>query len=118
MISSSFSEYKEAIGILANTSKHPSLIAKTIKDKIIPKLSHHPRKLLDVGAGAGGITALLHEEFEEAVAIEVNTEFVGAYDNTKVKLYNCDFMNIELEEKFDLVICSHVMYHFTKDEMS
>ncbi|KTD72764.1 class I SAM-dependent methyltransferase [Legionella tucsonensis] len=117
MPSSSFIEYKEAIGILEHTSKHISLVTETIKNKILPKLSHRHR-LLDVGAGAGNITKILQSEFDEAVAVEINPELKNAYHQTNIKLYNSDFMNVVLEGKFDLVICSHVMYHLNKSEMS
>jgi SAM-dependent methyltransferase len=116
MINSSFNEYKEAISILENTSKHPSLIEIIIKNKILPKLSQRNR-LLDVGAGAGKITKTLQNQFDEIVAIEINPKLQDAYAQTKIKLYNCDFMKAELKEKFDLVICSHVMYHLDKSKM-
>ena len=116
MLSSSFGEYKEAIGILENTSKHTSLIEEAIKNKILPKLSHR-RRFLDVGAGAGKVTKNLQNQFNEITAIEINPELKDAYAQTKIKLYNCDFMKAELEGKFDLVLCSHVMYHLNKSEM-
>lgn len=117
MLSSSFIEYKEAVGILENTSKHILLVTDIIKNKILPKLSHRHR-LLDVGAGAGYISKILQSEFQETIAVEVNPELKAAYSQTNIKLYSCDFMKIDLEGKFDLVICSHVMYHLNKNEMS
>lgn len=117
MLSSSFNEYKIAIGILRDTSKHIALEIDIIKNKILSKLTHRG-KLLDVGAGAGDLAKALQNEFDKVVAVEVNTQLKNAYDKTNIELYTCDFMQAELKEKFDLIICSHVMYHLNKSEMS
>lgn len=117
MLSNSFIEYKEAIGILENTSKHVSLVTETIRNEILPKLGQRHR-LLDVGAGAGGITKRLQDGFNETIAVEINPELKEIYSQSKIKLHNCDFMQAEIEGTFDLVLCSHVMYHMNQSEMS
>lgn len=117
MLSSSFVEYKEAIGILESTSKHIFLVSETVKSKILPKLVQR-RRFLDVGAGAGGITKILQNEFEETFAVEINPELKGIYSQSNITLYDCDFMQAKIDGQFDLVLCSHVMYHMNKNEMS
>lgn len=72
---SSSLEYKEAISIMKNASKHPSLILETIKNYILPKLSHR-HAFLDVGAGAGYITKALKKEFTEVTAVEMNPDLI------------------------------------------
>lgn len=116
MLCHTFAEYKEAIKVLTNTSKHIVLITEIIKHTILPKLTG-PRSLLDVGAGSGRMAKRLLNEFNEVSAIEVNPKLKFAYRNSKIKLYNCDFMEMEFANRFDLIICSHVLYHLPKRQM-
>jgi 16S rRNA A1518/A1519 N6-dimethyltransferase RsmA/KsgA/DIM1 with predicted DNA glycosylase/AP lyase activity len=73
MMSSSPAEYKEALGILANSSQHIELIAQAIKQKILPRLTKR-NSLLDVGAGIGILTQRLESEFNEITVLDINPE--------------------------------------------
>jgi 2-polyprenyl-3-methyl-5-hydroxy-6-metoxy-1,4-benzoquinol methylase len=117
MMSSSPAEYKEALGILANSSQHIELIAQAIKQKILPRLTKR-NSLLDVGAGIGILTQRLESEFNEITVLDINPEVekdLRSHSHYDVKI--CDFFTFETDKKYDFVLCSHVMYHFDEAQM-
>jgi SAM-dependent methyltransferase len=116
MLSSSYPEYKEALGILADSSQHIVLIAQAIKSKIIPKLVNK-HSMIDVGAGMGILTQHLETEFQEITVLDINPEVEKDLRSHNYDVKICDFFKFETDKKFDFVLCSHVMYHLDETQM-
>jgi 2-polyprenyl-3-methyl-5-hydroxy-6-metoxy-1,4-benzoquinol methylase len=124
MLSSSSSEYKEALGILADCSEHITLIADAIKQQIIPKLATR-QSMIDVGAGMGILTKHLLAHFDKVTVLDINPEVENDLRSHKSShkyphkydVEICDFFKYETDKKYDFVLCSHVMYHFSEAQM-
>jgi SAM-dependent methyltransferase len=116
MLSSSLREYKEALGILAESSEHITLIAQVIKEKILPQLANK-HSMLDVGAGIGVLTQHLECDFKEITVLDINTEVEKELSSHHYDVKICDFFEFKTEKKYDFVLCSHVMYHFDERQM-
>ncbi len=116
MLSSSTQEYKEALGILADSSQHIPLIAQAVKQHILPKIANK-HSMIDVGAGIGILTHHFKADFKEITVLDINP---AVEEDLKVHPYKveiCDFFKYETDKKFDFVLCSHVMYHFDEQQM-
>ncbi len=115
-INLSLKEYETALNILNNSSKHYKLVFNCFKEEILKQLNRR-KKFLDVGAGAGIITEKIIPYFESTTAIEPNHEFKKNFLNLNCNLIVEDFFKIDLCEKYDFILCSHVMYHMPLNYM-
>jgi SAM-dependent methyltransferase len=116
MLSSSAREYKEALGILANSSQHIPLIAQAIKQHVLPKITKK-HSMIDVGAGIGILTHHFKSDFDEITVLDINPAVEVDLKVHPYKVEICDFFKYETDKKYDFVLCSHVMYHFDEQQM-
>lgn len=110
-------DYKMAIDVLSKSSQHNRLITETIQEHILPQLNNSA-SLLDVGSGPGIIARNLQSSFSDLTAIEPNSEMQQFYEGSGIHLYQQEFAAFQSDKKYDLVICSHVLYHMPIDTMS
>lgn len=111
IINSSLSDYKAALDILANTTQHIQFVTDLAHQEILPKLKT-PRSLIDVGAGAGVLTANLKDDFQKITVVEVNPELKDILSQFNYDVKIGDFFNLTINDLYDLVLCIHVMYHY------
>jgi SAM-dependent methyltransferase len=80
---------------------------------------HLGHRVLEVGAGLGGITAL-YEQGREVVATDVSAQCVRALrqrfvDHRNVQVEDRDLRSLELDENFDSVLLVNVLEHIAND---
>ena len=109
-------QYKDAIDVLSKTSKHADLISKTFENFILPKLPERGR-FLDIGAGPGILSRKIGKYFEHTVAVEQNPELVPFYQGSSIELHQKNLFSFRDKTKFDFVLCSHVLYHYSSHEI-
>lgn len=115
IINSSLNDYKTALDILANTTQHIQFVTDLVHQEILPKLKT-PRSLIDVGAGAGVLTARLKNDFQKITVVEVNPELKDILSQFNYDVQIGDFFSLPIRELYDLVLCIHVMYHYDKNQ--
>jgi SAM-dependent methyltransferase len=103
-------DYATAFRVLAATARHPENIGKLVEERILPRLPKQPT-LLDVGAGSGKVAERLAPHFGSLTLIEPNQNQLAGLALDKAKLLIEPLERYHSSEKYDLVLCSHVMYH-------
>jgi 2-polyprenyl-3-methyl-5-hydroxy-6-metoxy-1,4-benzoquinol methylase len=84
---------------------------RPIYEKIKPLLKPDS-KVLDIGCGAGSLLSLIKPHVTKCVGVELNTTFVNFMkDHLKIEAYDKDINKINLNEKFDLIICISTLDH-------
>lgn len=92
-----------------------------VENEILNVLSEKsPRSILNVGSGFDNLSK--SENFPSSVEnitlVEKNTSYVQSYDNLNLNVIQTDFEQWDSEEKFDIVIVSHVFYYFKDKQKS
>jgi SAM-dependent methyltransferase len=116
MLSSSAREYKEALSILASSSEHINLIVQAIKEQILPNLANK-NSMIDVGAGMGVLTSYLESEFKNITVVDINPKVKKELQLRPYEVVIANFLEYVTDNKFDFVLCTHVMYHYNEQQM-
>ncbi|WP_437679048.1 class I SAM-dependent methyltransferase [Sorangium sp. So ce131] len=103
-------DYATAFRLLSETSRHPENVAEAIRQRVVPDLPEKP-SLLDVGAGPGAIAARLAPYFDTMTLIEPNDAQLGSSAPAGAEIVRDVFERFESPRRYDLVLCSHVLYH-------
>ncbi|HTN87328.1 MAG TPA: class I SAM-dependent methyltransferase [Sorangium sp.] len=103
-------DYATAFRLLSETSRHPENIAEAIRQRIVPELPDSP-SLLDVGAGPGAVAERLAPCFGAMTLIEPNAAQLGSFAPAGAEIVRDVFERFESSRRYDLVLCSHVLYH-------
>lgn len=103
-------DYATAFRLLATTARHHENIGRVVEERILPRLPSRP-SLLDVGAGPGTVARRLAPHFGSLTLLEPNREQLAGFDLPGAKLIHDTLEGFRTEEKYDLVLCSHVLYH-------
>lgn len=103
-------DYATAFRILAATARHPELLRKLLEERIIPRLPPQP-SLLDVGSGSGMVIERLAPLFDSITILEPNPNQIAGFQHEKAKIFIEPLERYPLGEQYDVVLCSHVMYH-------
>ncbi|MCP3143440.1 class I SAM-dependent methyltransferase [Pyxidicoccus xibeiensis] len=109
-ITMSQQEYATAFRILAATARHPENIARVVEERLGSRLPEHPT-LLDVGAGSGKVAERLAPRFASLTLVEPNPDQLVGFAHEKAKVLLEPLERFHSPEQYDLVLCSHVMYH-------
>ncbi|MBN8232715.1 class I SAM-dependent methyltransferase [Corallococcus macrosporus] len=108
-------DYATAFRILAASARHPENIHQIVTERLLPKLSAHPN-LLDVGAGAGTVAERLAPLFDSLTLLEPNPAQSARFHHEKAKVLPLSLDGYDSKDRYDLVVCSHVMYHVPVSE--
>ncbi|WP_240359691.1 class I SAM-dependent methyltransferase [Pyxidicoccus trucidator] len=103
-------EYATAFRVLAATARHPENIGQVFEERILPRLPKQPA-LLDVGAGSGKVAERLAPHFDLLTLLEPNREQIAGFSHGKAKVLIEPFERFHAPEQYELVLCSHVLYH-------
>jgi 2-polyprenyl-3-methyl-5-hydroxy-6-metoxy-1,4-benzoquinol methylase len=103
-------DYATAFHLLAKTARHHENIGQWVERNLLSRLPARP-SLLDVGAGPGTVTRRLASHFGSLTLLEPNREQLGAFDLPGARLIHGTLESFQSPEKYDLVLCSHVLYH-------
>ncbi len=104
------SEYQSVERIFANNTGHIDHLVDFICENILPP-SQSKESFLDIGAGPATITSRLAKFFESTTVIDPNKAFAPLYREKGFITYVGNFQDILVNRKYDVVLCSHVLYH-------
>lgn len=108
-------DYATAFRLLATTSRHHTNIAAVIRDRVAKELPTDA-SLLDVGAGPGTVAREIAPLFRAITLIEPNPMQLSASAFENAEIIHDTFENARVERQYDLVLCSHVLYHVALEE--
>jgi SAM-dependent methyltransferase len=108
-------DYATAFRILAASARHPENIGQLVEARLLPHLSKQPT-LLDVGAGSGKVAERLAPHFDSLTLLEPNPNQIGEFQHAKAKVFTEPLDRYHASETYDLVLCSHVLYHVPHSE--
>ncbi|PTL85711.1 bifunctional 2-polyprenyl-6-hydroxyphenol methylase/3-demethylubiquinol 3-O-methyltransferase UbiG [Vitiosangium sp. GDMCC 1.1324] len=103
-------DYATAFRLLTRTSRHHENIARLIQERVLPRLPERP-SLLDVGAGPGTVARRLAPLFGSLTLIEPNPDQLRGFELAGAKIFHGLLEHYASPEQYDLVLCSHVLYH-------
>ncbi|RKH27905.1 class I SAM-dependent methyltransferase [Corallococcus praedator] len=103
-------EYATAFRLLTVGARHPQNIAKLVEERLLPGLPAQPA-LLDVGAGSGKVAERLAPHFGSLTLLEPNPEQIAGFHHAKAKVRHESLAHFESQDRYELVVCSHVLYH-------
>jgi SAM-dependent methyltransferase len=103
-------DYATAFRLLSLTSRHHENIGRVIEERLLSRLPERP-SLLDVGAGPGKVAERLFPHVGSLTLLEPNREQIGALALERTKIFHSTLESYSSPETYDLVLCSHVLYH-------
>ncbi|MEU6201819.1 class I SAM-dependent methyltransferase [Streptomyces sp. NPDC047061] len=114
-------EYATAWRLITTTSSHGRNLETVLVDRVLPKLGDGPT-LLDVGAGSGTVAQRLARHFAALTLVEQNPAQIeagrAALTASGARVFLGGFDEFDTDEKFDVVLCSHVLYHVPRERWS
>ncbi|MGE6763385.1 class I SAM-dependent methyltransferase [Corallococcus interemptor] len=108
-------DYATAFRLLAASARHPQNIHHIVTERLSPTLSERPT-LLDVGAGAGKVSEQLAPLFTSLTLLEPHPEQSAGFHHAKAKVLPVSLEQYASQDRYDLVICCHVLYHVPVSE--
>lgn len=108
-------DYATAFRLLAVTGRHHENIGQVFEKHVLPRLPPRP-SLLDVGAGPGTVARRLAPHFGAITLLEPNREQLGAFQLEGARIVHTTLEGHDSPERYDVVLCSHVMYHVPLDD--
>nr|QKW93946.1 ubiquinone biosynthesis O-methyltransferase [Vitiosangium cumulatum] len=103
-------DYATAFRLLAASARHPENIGQAVEERILPRLPKQ-RSLLDVGAGSGKVAERLAPHFGSLTLLEPNQNQIAGLELDKAKIHLEPLERYQSPERYELVVCSHVLYH-------
>jgi SAM-dependent methyltransferase len=104
------SEYESIERVFANNTGHIDHLVDFVYENLLSQ--DQPKELfLDIGAGPATITHRLSKFFKSTTIIEPNKAFASIYKDTGFITYNENFQDTVIDGQYDLILCSHVLYH-------
>lgn len=103
-------DYATAFRVLAATARHPENIGRLVEERLLPRLPKQPA-LLDVGAGSGQVAERLAPHFGSITLLEPNQNQIAGLRLDKARILVEPLERFHSTEKYELVVCSHVLYH-------
>ncbi len=73
-----------------------------------------PKKVLEVGCGSGGILSRFIDEGCTVLGLDFDDDYLEAARNYKIPVIKGSIEVLDKEDKFDLIILSHVLEHLVK----
>jgi arsenate reductase-like glutaredoxin family protein len=112
-LKSNFSEdeYAHVERIYTNNTACIDQLVEFVDMNILSK-----KTFLDIGAGPGVIASRLSHFFTSATIVEPNKAYIPIYKDKGFISYFCNFQDVMLEDKYDFILCSHVLYHVPRAE--
>lgn len=95
---------------VTRNTEYLEIIEGVIRDHVFTEKFPY-RKYLDIGAGNGLLTQQLAPEFDETTVVEPNPHFLECYGDVACTVFPQMFEDFKSTETYDLIVCSHVLYH-------
>jgi len=80
-------------------------------------------KVLDIGAGEGRNSLFLAEKGFEVEAVDISEVGIKKLKNSakekelKIKVKIADLNEIDLDDSYDMIVCSFITHHFIRDDV-
>ena len=91
-----------------NCSSYPEKIKKALEAEI---KESSKSSFLDIGAGPALLTRSIGKAYEKSTVVEPNPKYESSYQNLGVEYFLDTFERVRLEDKYDFIFCSHMLYH-------
>ncbi len=108
-------EYGDVENVFINNTSHKDLLVQFVRSKILPQLVSK-KSFLDIGAGPGEITKILTAYFDSTTVVEPNPTYRSDYKRLGFLTHIRNFQDEKLENSFDFILCSHVLYHLDRKD--
>jgi hypothetical protein len=105
-------EYASVERVFANNTEYIDNLANFVRSLELSE------SFLDIGAGLATITERLSHYFSSTSVVEPNKEFIPIYQAQQFKYHIGNFQDTKIEGTYDLILCSHVLYHWTLDKIA
>lgn len=91
---------------------------ENIINALLNKYANKNDKILEVGCGYGRILKLISTNFNNTTGVDVNQKSVDKLKNQGFNVYNIEeFKDKNRNEKYDVIILSHIIEHFNPNEL-
>lgn len=104
------SEYENVERIFANNIGYIDHLVDFIYTTVLSE-EQSRESFLDIGAGPATITNRLSKFFKSTTVIEPNKAFASVYEGKGFISYIGNFQDITINQEYDFILCSHVLYH-------
>ena len=112
--------HKKQLGLFIKGSDEKEQIINILTSQILPNLKQ-TKSLLDVGAGDGTLTKAIAGPFKNIWTVEPNSEQIELLKAIRkdVNVVNGVWQETKeaIHEKFDLILCAHVLYHLETEKL-
>lgn len=108
-------DYKKLDTFFLNNTNQTKNQINYINHKILPTLNRRT-KLLDIGAGPGNVTKQIAKNFNNTTIIDPISEYSNTFKELGFKTFVNNFEELKINDKFDFILCSHVLYHVDQDK--
>ena len=109
------SEYESVERVFANNTGYIDHLVDFIDMNFISEGS--PKEsFLDIGPGPATVTDRLSKFFRSTTVIDPNKSFAPIYKEKGFNMYIDNFQNVDINTQFDLILCSHVLYHVPQEQ--
>jgi SAM-dependent methyltransferase len=92
-----------------------------VESKILDILNaEKPKKILNIGSGFDNLSNSREfpDSVEKITLVEKNTSYVQSYTETKAEVIHADFEFWQTDEKYDVILASHVLYYFKDKKLA
>lgn len=103
-------EFQNVEMVFANNTGHIDHLVNFIYENVLSQ-GHIKEAFLDIGAGPATITSRLSKFFTSTTVIDPNKAFASIYQDKGFIAYTGNFQDIITNIEYDLILCSHVLYH-------
>lgn len=100
-----------------NHSDEKEKVESTILDILNTK---KPKNLLNIGSGFDNLSKSKNfpDSIDKITLVEKNTSYVQSYTETKTEVIHADFEFWQNQEKYDVILASHVLYYFKDKKLA
>ncbi|GEM_PF-1178633 len=106
-------DYKDSFELFLSHTDEKKVIKKMLQEKIDEMTV---RSCLDIGGGNGCLSSII-DATHKITIIEPNKNFVDTLRGNGFRCICAKWENVELEERFDLVLAAYVITHFPKKQL-
>ncbi len=96
--------------VFAENTGHIDHLVAFFEKSLLTKVAKR-EEFLDIGPGPATTTARLSNFFTSTTVVEPNRAFASIYEKKGYINHTGNFQDIALDSKYDVVLCSHVLYH-------
>jgi SAM-dependent methyltransferase len=105
-------EYQRQLALFSDCSTEKGI--ELIKTGMVIETLPGRERFLDIGAGGGHLTIPIAQQFDMTTVVEPNPRQAEIFERRcpDFRIYNDCWTDIDLgDERFDLILCSHVLYY-------